>query len=69
MMTLKAVVYTKGGAGMKMAKQGFVEERFRANANLPLWREAFLGIDWLALRVSPVMRGVGVPRGDGWASW
>lgn len=50
---------------MKMAKQGFVEERFRANANLPLWREAFLGIDWLALRVSPVMRGVGVPRGDG----
>ncbi len=32
---------------------------------LPLWREAFLGIDWLALRASPVYRGIGVPRGDG----
>jgi pimeloyl-ACP methyl ester carboxylesterase len=32
---------------------------------VPLWREALFGIDWLALRVSPVYYGIGVPRGDG----
>lgn len=32
---------------------------------LPLWREALVGMDWLALRASPVYRGVGVPHGDG----
>jgi pimeloyl-ACP methyl ester carboxylesterase len=31
----------------------------------PLWREAFVGLDWLALRSSPVYYGLGVPRGDG----
>jgi pimeloyl-ACP methyl ester carboxylesterase len=31
----------------------------------PLWREAFVGIEWLALRSSPVYYGLGVPRGDG----
>ena len=31
----------------------------------PLWREAFAGLDWLALRSSPVYYGFGVPRGDG----
>ena len=31
----------------------------------PLWREAFVGLDWLALRSSPVYYGFGVPRGDG----
>ena len=48
-----------------MARRKPVEERFIANPALPLWREAFLGIDWLALRVSPVLRGIGVPPGDG----
>lgn len=33
--------------------------------NLPIWREALLGVDWLSLRVSSVHRGVGIPRGDG----
>lgn len=33
--------------------------------NLPLWREALLGVDWLALRFSPVFQGVGIPHGDG----
>jgi pimeloyl-ACP methyl ester carboxylesterase len=37
----------------------------RQAAAVPLWREAFLGLDWLALRASPVYYGVGVPRGDG----
>lgn len=33
--------------------------------SVPLWREALVGMDWLALRASPVYYGVGVPRGDG----
>ena len=32
---------------------------------LPLWREVLFGVDWLALRVSAVYAGFGVPRGDG----
>jgi pimeloyl-ACP methyl ester carboxylesterase len=32
---------------------------------VPLWREALVGVDWLALRLSPVYYGVGVPHGDG----
>src|SRR3989304_10137567 len=39
------------------------DEEFESMA-LPLWREAFLGIDWLSLRASAVYRGIGVPRGD-----
>jgi len=34
-------------------------------APLPLWREAFLALDWLALRASPVYYGMGVPHGQG----
>jgi pimeloyl-ACP methyl ester carboxylesterase len=34
-------------------------------ADVPLWREALFGVDWLALRLSPVYYGIGVPRGDG----
>ncbi len=30
----------------------------------PIWREAFAGLDWLALKTSPVYYGLGVPRGD-----
>ena len=31
----------------------------------PLWQESLWVLDWLALRLSPVYRGIGVPRGDG----
>ncbi len=34
-------------------------------AAVPLWREALFGVDWLALRLSPVYYGFGVPHGDG----
>lgn len=34
-------------------------------AAVPLWREVLFGVDWLALRASPVYYGIGVPRGDG----
>lgn len=32
---------------------------------LPIWRESLLGLDWIALRASPVYCGLGVPRGNG----
>lgn len=38
-----------------------------ADPGLPLWREAFAGLDWLDLRLSPVFRGHGVERGRGQA--
>jgi pimeloyl-ACP methyl ester carboxylesterase len=34
-------------------------------ASVPIWREALFGFDWLALRISPVRYGCGIPRGDG----
>ena len=34
-------------------------------ASVPIWREGLAGLDWLALRTSPVFYGCGVPRGDG----
>jgi pimeloyl-ACP methyl ester carboxylesterase len=33
--------------------------------NLPIWQEAFFGIEILLLHASPVYFGFGVPRGDG----
>jgi pimeloyl-ACP methyl ester carboxylesterase len=47
------------------ALQEYLQEEFQAHPTLPLWREAFLGVDWLSLRMSPVFRGVGIPAGDG----
>ncbi len=35
---------------------------------MPIWRETLAGLDWLALRASPVFYGCGVPRGDGSAA-
>jgi pimeloyl-ACP methyl ester carboxylesterase len=34
-------------------------------ANVPLWLEAFFGFEWLALRMSPIWWGWGVPGGKG----
>jgi triacylglycerol lipase len=34
-------------------------------ASVPIWLETLAGLDWLALRLSPVYWGCGVPRGDG----
>jgi triacylglycerol lipase len=47
---------------MSAAPDTFHQDR-RA-VNLPLWREALVGLDWLALRTSPVYFGMGVPHGD-----
>jgi triacylglycerol lipase len=32
---------------------------------LPMWRESFVGLDWLALHTAPVFYGLGIPHGDG----
>lgn len=37
-------------------------------APVPIWREILAGLDWLALRASPVFYGCGVSRGDGSAA-
>lgn len=58
-------------AAKEMAKKrAFTDEELRdaeemQSQNLPLWREALLGVDWLSLRVSPVFQGIGVPHGEG----
>ncbi len=46
-----------------MASNG---KRFRhAEADISRWQEAFFGVEFLLLHVSPVYYGVGVPHGDG----
>lgn len=35
------------------------------SASPPMWKETLWPVDWLALRMSPVYYGLGVPRGDG----
>ena len=47
-----------------MAAEPTSFEREQQPAARPIWREALAGIDWLALRSSPVYYGLGVPRGD-----
>ena len=42
--------------------EGFLKDQ--QSSERPLWREALAGLDWLALRSSPVYYGVGIPRGD-----
>ena len=34
-------------------------------ADVPIWMESLVGLDWLALRMSPVWFGCGVRRGEG----
>jgi pimeloyl-ACP methyl ester carboxylesterase len=46
------------------AKQ-FVFLEDHESAMLPIWREAFTGLDWLRLRAKPVYYGLGVTHGDG----
>ncbi|HZS06686.1 MAG TPA: alpha/beta fold hydrolase [Blastocatellia bacterium] len=47
---------------MSVSAQSFHRER--RSSDRPLWREAFVGLEWLALRSSPVFYGLGVPEGD-----
>ncbi|HYM00633.1 MAG TPA: hypothetical protein VEZ90_16880 [Blastocatellia bacterium] len=33
-------------------------------ASVPIWRESFVALDWIALHAAPVYYGLGIPRGD-----
>jgi triacylglycerol lipase len=48
------------------ASPGFARDQ--RPAPVPIWREGLAGLDWLALRASPVFYGCGVSRGDGSAA-
>ncbi|MEE8346623.1 MAG: alpha/beta fold hydrolase [Dehalococcoidia bacterium] len=37
----------------------------RRQERRPLWSELLAGLEWLALKASPVYYGIGAPRGDG----
>ncbi len=47
------------------AQQDYYFAKDQKPASVPIWRESLMGVDWLALRYSPVYYGLGVPRGDG----
>lgn len=47
---------------MSVSNSMFQKERLPVER--PIWREALVGLDWLALRTSPVYYGLGVPKGD-----
>jgi pimeloyl-ACP methyl ester carboxylesterase len=47
-----------------MSATTFVFHPEKLPAPRPIWREAFAGLDWAALKASPVYYGLGVPRGD-----
>ncbi|MDP2949657.1 MAG: hypothetical protein Q8P22_08990 [Chloroflexota bacterium] len=49
---------------MSTLQPGRIREEFES-VRLPLWLEAFFGLEWLALHASPVYWGRGVPRSDG----
>jgi triacylglycerol lipase len=53
-----------GWGGCDLSSAGTVPATFEP-AEVPLWREALFGIDWLSLRLSPVYYGIGVARGNG----
>jgi triacylglycerol lipase len=40
-------------------------QRDEGPANVPIWLEAFFGLEWLGLRMSPIWWGCGVPSGKG----
>jgi pimeloyl-ACP methyl ester carboxylesterase len=38
--------------------------RDQKSASRPIWRESFVGLDWIALHAAPVYYGLGIPHGD-----
>ena len=53
---------------MEVSEQIDVKSFLLADAHephpVPIWRETFLGVDWVKLRASRVYYGIGVPKGD-----
>lgn len=53
------------GGALENAVPGEVDLGGYEPTSRPLWVEAFFPIDWLALHLSPVYYGFGIPHGDG----
>jgi len=47
-----------------MSTSSYAFHKDQQSASRPIWRESFVGLDWLTLRASPVFYGLGIPRGD-----
>lgn len=54
-----------GGVIRTLVRRAKSRTKLQSTPGLALWREAFVGLDWLSLRTSAVYYGFGVPRGDG----
>ncbi len=48
---------------MTQTKRNALDEEPQS-ARVPFWREALTGLDWARLRISPILYGIGAPRGD-----
>jgi pimeloyl-ACP methyl ester carboxylesterase len=49
---------------LSMSTTSYSFHKDQKPAGRPIWREYFVGLEWMALRASPVYYGLGVPRGD-----
>jgi triacylglycerol lipase len=59
-------VVTPSAASPELASpHSVLFQRDQLPADVPIWLEPLVGMEWLALRMSPVWFGCGVPRGDG----
>lgn len=54
-----------GSALASYAGDPFADDPSLQASDTPIWREAFFGLDWWRLRMSPVYSGWGIPRGNG----
>ena len=50
---------------MTLERSAKPRPRLESAPGLAVWREAFVGLDWVSLRTSAVYYGFGVPRGHG----
>jgi triacylglycerol lipase len=52
-------------SSMRAAGDPFAQDPSVIPSNTPMWRELFAGMDWISLRLSPVLLGCGLQRGQG----
>jgi pimeloyl-ACP methyl ester carboxylesterase len=66
-LSSEGVEVRRGDEPVEAAARGHAVpcERDEGPANVPIWLEAFFGLEWFALRTSPIWWGYGVPSGRG----
>jgi len=57
--------FGSNGGGLENAVPGDIDLGGYEPTSRPIWLEALFPVDWLALHLSPVYYGFGVPRGHG----